>query len=62
MAEPPGYQVLVFLHEQGVFSVLLVRPSWARELTGLREARAFEAACAAVPGWPSGPTRSGRSR
>ncbi len=44
-----GYQVLVFLHERGHFSVLFVRPTADRELTALHGTAAFEAACAAVP-------------
>lgn len=45
-----GYQVLVFPHEHGIFSVVLVRPADDRRLRGLRHAAAFEAACRAVPG------------
>jgi hypothetical protein len=49
-AEFDGYQVLVFLHEHGVFSVLVVRQSDDRDLANLRYDSAFEAACAAIPG------------
>ena len=44
-----GYQSLVFLHERGHFSVLLVRPTADAELKDLRHDVAFEAACRAVP-------------
>jgi 2-polyprenyl-6-methoxyphenol hydroxylase-like FAD-dependent oxidoreductase len=44
-----GYQVLVFPHEGGIFSVLVVRASDDEELKLLRFERAFDAACAAVP-------------
>ena len=45
-----GYQVLVFLHEQGHFSVVLVRPTADAALKDLRHRAAFEAACRAIPG------------
>jgi hypothetical protein len=45
-----GYQVLVFLHEQGHFSVVLVRPTADAALKDLRHQAAFEAACRAIPG------------
>jgi 2-polyprenyl-6-methoxyphenol hydroxylase-like FAD-dependent oxidoreductase len=45
-----GYQVLVFLHEQGHFSVVLIRPTADAALKDLRHQAAFEAACRAVPG------------
>jgi 2-polyprenyl-6-methoxyphenol hydroxylase-like FAD-dependent oxidoreductase len=44
-----GYQSLVFLHEQGHFSVLLVRPTADLALKDLRHQAAFEAACRAIP-------------
>ena len=44
-----GYQCLVFLHERGHFSVVLVRPTADTDLAPLRATAAFEAACAAVP-------------
>jgi 2-polyprenyl-6-methoxyphenol hydroxylase-like FAD-dependent oxidoreductase len=44
-----GYQVLVFLHEQGHFSVLFVRPTADEGLKPLRHRTVFEAACRAVP-------------
>jgi 2-polyprenyl-6-methoxyphenol hydroxylase-like FAD-dependent oxidoreductase len=45
-----GYQVLVFLHEHGIFSVLLVRPTDADPvLRRLREDAVFEAVCRAIP-------------
>jgi 2-polyprenyl-6-methoxyphenol hydroxylase-like FAD-dependent oxidoreductase len=45
-----GFQVLVFLHEQGHFSVVLVRPTADAALKDLRHRAAFEAACRAIPG------------
>ena len=45
-----GYQVLVFLHEQGHFSVVLIRPTADPALKDLRHRAAFEAACRAIPG------------
>jgi 2-polyprenyl-6-methoxyphenol hydroxylase-like FAD-dependent oxidoreductase len=45
-----GYLTLLFLHEQGWFSVVLIRPTADDELAALRHRAAFEAACAAVPG------------
>ena len=44
-----GYQVLVFLHERGNFSVVLVRPTADAALKALRHRAAFEAACRAIP-------------
>jgi hypothetical protein len=44
-----GYQVLVFMHEQGNYSVLFVRPAADKQLKLLRHTNAFEAACRAVP-------------
>ena len=44
-----GYQSLVFLHERGYFSVLLIRPTSDAALKGLRHPAAFEAACQAIP-------------
>ena len=44
-----GYQTLVFLHERGHFSVLLVRPTADAALKDLRHTAAFEAACRAIP-------------
>ncbi|MEO8829232.1 FAD-dependent oxidoreductase [Lapillicoccus sp.] len=45
-----GYQCIVFPHELGIFSVLIVRPSDGRDLVGLRHEPAFVAACRAIPG------------
>ena len=45
-----GYMVLVFLHERGVFSCLIIRPTADRSLVDLRHTAAFEAAAAAIPG------------
>ena len=44
-----GYQCLVFLHEAGHFSVVLVRPTADAALKALRFEAAFEAACKAIP-------------
>lgn len=49
-ADFDGYQAIVFLHEQGHFSVLLVRPTADVAMKDLRYADAFEAACRAIPG------------
>jgi 2-polyprenyl-6-methoxyphenol hydroxylase-like FAD-dependent oxidoreductase len=50
VADFDGYQSLVFLHERGYFSVLLVRPTADAALKVLRHRAAFEAACRAIPG------------
>jgi 2-polyprenyl-6-methoxyphenol hydroxylase-like FAD-dependent oxidoreductase len=44
-----GYLSILFLHERGIFSVLLIRPTSGRDLVGLRHNEAFEAACSAIP-------------
>ncbi len=49
-ADLDGYQVIVFRHEAGMFSVLIVRPVEVTDLVGLRHEAAFEAACRAIPG------------
>jgi 2-polyprenyl-6-methoxyphenol hydroxylase-like FAD-dependent oxidoreductase len=49
-ADLDGYMSLVFRHEQGLFSVLIVRPSDDHALRGLRYTDAFEAAARAIPG------------
>lgn len=49
LAEFDGYQCLVFLHESGHFSVVLVRPTQDAALKELRSEAAFEAACRAIP-------------
>jgi 2-polyprenyl-6-methoxyphenol hydroxylase-like FAD-dependent oxidoreductase len=49
-ADLDGWQVLVFLHEAGHFSVILIRPTVDAALKDLRHAAAFEAVCRAVPG------------
>jgi 2-polyprenyl-6-methoxyphenol hydroxylase-like FAD-dependent oxidoreductase len=49
-ADLGGYMALVFVHERGIFSVLLVRPSDDRELAELRHEAAFAAAARAIPG------------
>lgn len=45
-----GYQCLVFLHERGIFSALVIRSTDARDLVGLRHNSAFDAAVRAIPG------------
>ncbi len=49
IADFDGYQCLVFLHESGHFSVVLVRPTADSALKALRFEAAFEAACQAIP-------------
>ncbi|HEY5155555.1 MAG TPA: NAD(P)-binding protein [Acidimicrobiales bacterium] len=49
MAEFDGYWCLVFLHEAGHFSVVLIRPTADAALKALRFEAAFEAACRAIP-------------
>jgi 2-polyprenyl-6-methoxyphenol hydroxylase-like FAD-dependent oxidoreductase len=45
-----GYQVLLFPHERGHFSVVVVRPDADLALRPLRHREVFEAACRAIPG------------
>ena len=49
-ADFDGYQTIVFLHERGHFSVLIVRPTADADLKDLRHEAAFEAAAGAIPG------------
>jgi 2-polyprenyl-6-methoxyphenol hydroxylase-like FAD-dependent oxidoreductase len=49
MGDFDGYQCLVFLHESGHFSVVIVRPTADAELKTLRFDAAFDAACRAIP-------------
>jgi 2-polyprenyl-6-methoxyphenol hydroxylase-like FAD-dependent oxidoreductase len=49
-ADMDGYLSLVFRHEHGLFSVLIVRRADDAELRGLRHREAFEAAARAIPG------------
>jgi len=49
-ADLDGWQVLVFPHERGHFSVVLLRPTADAALKDLRHEAAFDAACGAVPG------------
>lgn len=49
-ADLDGYQTIVFPHEHGSFSVLIVRPTDDPDLALLRHEAAFDAACAAIPG------------
>ena len=49
LADFDGYQCLVFLHEAGHFSVVLVRPTADAALKALRFEAAFDAACQAIP-------------
>ena len=48
-ADFDGYQCLVFLHEAGHLSVVIVRPTADAALKALRFEAAFEAACRAIP-------------
>ena len=45
-----GFVVMVFRHDGGVFTVLIVRPSDDKALAELRHPEAFETACASIPG------------
>jgi 2-polyprenyl-6-methoxyphenol hydroxylase-like FAD-dependent oxidoreductase len=45
-----GYQAILFLHERGIFSVLLARAAGDRDLAQLRHEDAFTAACQAISG------------
>ncbi len=45
----PGYGVIAFPHDNGVFSALVLRSGDDRALVGLRDLAAFEAVAAAVP-------------
>jgi 2-polyprenyl-6-methoxyphenol hydroxylase-like FAD-dependent oxidoreductase len=49
-AEYDGYQVIVFLHERGTFSTLIIRNTSDRSLVPLRHNTAFDAAARAIPG------------
>ena len=49
VADFDGYQCLLFVHESGHFSVVLVRPTRDTALKSLRFETAFEAACQAIP-------------
>jgi len=49
-ADLEGYLSLVFRHEKGMFSVLIVRRADDVELRGLRHENAFEAAARSIPG------------
>lgn len=45
----PGYQVIVFLHDNGVFSTLIARASDDHALAALRHPDLFDAAARAIP-------------
>lgn len=45
----PGYAVIAFPHDNGVFSTVIMRAGDDRALTGLRHAAVFDAAAAAIP-------------
>jgi 2-polyprenyl-6-methoxyphenol hydroxylase-like FAD-dependent oxidoreductase len=60
-ADFDGYMVLVFPHEAGVFSTVIMRQSHDTELKGLRHDAAYDAACAAIPGLATW-TDPGRAR
>jgi 2-polyprenyl-6-methoxyphenol hydroxylase-like FAD-dependent oxidoreductase len=49
-AECDGYQVIVFPHEQGTFSVLFIRPASGGDFVPLRADAVFDAAARTVPG------------
>jgi 2-polyprenyl-6-methoxyphenol hydroxylase-like FAD-dependent oxidoreductase len=49
-AEYDGYQVIVFPHERGIFSVLFVRNTAHREFVPLRHEAVFDAVARTVPG------------
>lgn len=49
-SEHDGYLALVFPHDQGFFSALVVRRADDHALRGLRDNAAFETATAAIPG------------
>ncbi len=49
-ADLDGYQVVVFRHERGTFSVLVVRATGDPDLALLRHEPVFEAACRVIPG------------
>jgi 2-polyprenyl-6-methoxyphenol hydroxylase-like FAD-dependent oxidoreductase len=49
-ADFDGYQSILFLHERGHFSVLIVRPTADAALKDLRHQAVFDAACRAIPG------------
>jgi 2-polyprenyl-6-methoxyphenol hydroxylase-like FAD-dependent oxidoreductase len=44
-----GYMVLIFLHERGVFSTIIMRNGHDAGLKPLRHDAAYDAACAAIP-------------
>lgn len=50
VSEHDGYLSLVFPHDQGYFSALIVRRADDQALRGLRDNAAFDAAAAAIPG------------
>jgi hypothetical protein len=45
----PGYQAIVFLHDNGIFSTVIARSSDDRALADLRRTEVFEAAARAIP-------------
>jgi 2-polyprenyl-6-methoxyphenol hydroxylase-like FAD-dependent oxidoreductase len=49
-ADLDRYQVIIFMQEHGIFSVVLARPAADPVLAQLRHEAAFEAACQAIPG------------
>ncbi len=49
-ADLDGYQAIIFVHERGRFSVLLVRAAGDQALAQLRHEAAFDAASRAIPG------------
>ena len=61
IANLAGYQVVVFPHDNRTFSALIARLATDRELARLRDGRAFDAACRAIPALTTW-TRPDRSR
>jgi hypothetical protein len=49
-ADCDGYQCLIFRHERGEFSVVILRATQSAALRDLRHAAAFDAAVRAIPG------------
>jgi hypothetical protein len=61
-ADFDGYQAIVFLHERGHFSVLLVRPTADPALKGSGTRLRSTPPARPFPDWPSGPTRGALAR
>ncbi len=61
VANLDGYQVVVFLHDNRTFSTLIARLASDHQLAQLRDERAFDVACQAIPALTTW-TRPDRSR